>query len=208
LRDPGGLPADVSVDAASRLVAIATQSSTSGGYPSVTFYNEGATQPCRTVVARDFTSISSAALDHSDNLYIVGALRRTAKLGIVRGGCRASKVSALTADNVLPAVAVRVSSQGRVLILSLQSDAEIDAYAIPAGNDLGKPIQRTRLQNPPNTEFIAFALSQDGNHMWMAPLLESFVFEYAYPDGGKPVASFATRYNGYNGIAVDPPNVP
>jgi len=93
-------------------------------------------------------------------------------LGVVRGACDATTVTSLTAHNdVANAQAVRVSSRGRVLILL--PTGEIDPYAIPTGTDLGKPIQQTTLRTPPRSTLIAFALSQDGNNVWVAPYLEN-----------------------------------
>jgi hypothetical protein len=180
--------------------------SCASGTGNVVFYAHNSTTPCATVSdSTNFAFVSFGAFDDEGNLYITGFSSTAPTVGEIRGGCKAKKISLLTATNHLADApgGVQIDKHDKV---ALENDyygvqnRVIDTYDRPKHDSLGNPVSITPLTNTQGPSQFAFLRS--GNKLYL-PDEVGFVYQYDYPAGGAPRKTITVGGLPY-GVAVTP----
>jgi hypothetical protein len=201
---PYGLAVSVAPGVRQGMLAVSSMP-TAGGYSTISLYHSGASRPCRT-----FPGYSGMpAFDGSGNLY----LARRNGVAMITGGCDATQVQMLTTSNDASVWDLAVDPKGRIALLTTAYRQGgwvtfIDTYNPPVAGNLDTPIAHAALNGvtvPSN-----FAISHDGHDVWITNnnFSSGTTLEYAFPQGGNPLASFNSSSGDAFTIAVTPPVVP
>jgi len=210
LSDPGQQPSGVDSFANGAYVAVANNTTTSGGPGSVSIFKGSTLQ--RTITYSNLQEGLFCAFDGKGNLYVDGLdANGSSVVGEVphatSGG---STFEQLTATNTFgEATGIQVTTAGSQIAIEDAVNKAIYTYNAPSAGSLGTPTQIT----PLGTSEIpwTFAFTKNMTDLFTADnSLNGNAFEYAYPAGGAAVSTLPVgdSSGGPFGTAVIPTQFP
>jgi hypothetical protein len=192
LADPGEEPLDVAVDRSSGVVGVANVLGNELTAGNVVFYAKGSTTVCATVKDPKWQAMFDVAFDANGNLYVSGTSAAGKTLvGIIRGGCAATKIESLAGTNLAFPGTIKVLANGDILLddQGRGHGSTVYQYAKPAGGAFGKPKFTTVLTD--SIDAVSVDLDASETHLYAADAEASNNKYYHYPASGVPIKTFS-----------------